>query len=391
MGIRNWLFGLWLVGGIVAQAAGQDQVSNVAQNSAAGLRFLATTRQDGLAGAVSLALSPDGKFLYACGYKANALNVFARNSETGLLTHVSSVVDADQLSGAVSLLVSPDGKLAAAVAFGAKSVILFSRDAETGKLSLLAVRRDEPGGKVSLKFPIDADFSPDSRFLNVIDDQAAAVLVFGTEGAKRLALVETQTGQHLAGARGIAVHPDGKSLYVASHGAGTLSVYSRDVETGRLMQDQVLKDEQDGTHALAGAMGVLLSRDGQFVYVASGRFGGDKALSVFRIGEDRRLKVEQEFVNDKSDLVNFQGGNQLTISPDGRRLYASATVSSALACFDRDPETGKLKFLTTLRDETTGVGAPLGATAVVCSPDGRFLYLSLEDAGTISVFERSTP
>jgi sugar lactone lactonase YvrE len=102
------------------------------------------------------------------------------------------------------------------------------------------------------------------------------------------------------------------------------------------------------------------------------------------------LTLAQEFIADKSDLVDFQGGNLLTISPDGKRLYAAGTVSCSLACFSRDPESGQLSYLSTLRDESTGLGSKLGANGVVCSPDGKFLYLALEDASAISVFERKT-
>ena len=364
----------------------------VLRKSGVGLRFLASARHESLAGAVTVALSPDGKFLYAPGFQANSMCIFARDEATGGLRHVASVVDADQLNGAVSLKISPDGKLAAAVSFRAKSVALFSRDAETGKLSLDAVRRSEPAAGLELKFPIDAEFSPDSRFLNVIDDQTGTVLVFDVSKPKRLDLVETQTGKNgcLVGARGLSMHPDGKSLYVTGSRANTLCVFSREVETGKLALAQVLSDEKDGIHALGGAFGVLASDDGKFVYVTSGRFRGDQAVSVYRVGADRTLKLAQEFIANQSDLVDFQGGNLLTISPDGRRLYAAGTVSCSLACFSRDPESGQLTYLSTLRDESTGLGSKLGANGVVCSPDGKFLYLALEDASAISVFEHKT-
>jgi 6-phosphogluconolactonase (cycloisomerase 2 family) len=329
--------------------------------------------------------------VYCPGFAARSLNVFARDPATGALTHVETLVDAAQFNGAVALVLSPDGKQAAAASFGSKTVALFSRDAETGKLTPKAVLSHDPAAGVAMPFPIDAVFSPDSKFLYVIDDQGASVQVFDVSGGK-LTHLETQAGENnsLAGARGIAVFPDGKTVVVAASRAGALTVFSRDPATGRLMLKQVLADERDGIHALGGAFGVQPSDDGKFLYVASGRFLGDQAVSVYRLGEDGKLQLVQEIVNDKGELVDFRGGNRPVLSPDGKRLYVTGTVSCSLACFSRDSSSGKLTFLATIRDESTGAGAKLGANGAAFSPDGKHLYVSLEDGKAISVFERSS-
>jgi sugar lactone lactonase YvrE len=154
---------------------------------------------------------------------------------------------------------------------------------------------------------------------------------------------------------------------------------------------QVLADEQDGVRGLAGAMGSVVSRDGKFVYTTSGRFAGDNAVGVYQVGADGKLTVLQEFINEQSDIKDFTGGNQLTLSPDETRLYASATTSCSLACFRRDPVSGKLTYMASIRSEATGAGTGLGANGVQCSKDGRFLYLALEELGAVTVFERSQP
>jgi 6-phosphogluconolactonase (cycloisomerase 2 family) len=357
-----------------------------------GLKHLATVKQDLLQGAVDVSLSPDGKFLYASGWKSNALCAFARNPDTGALTHLSSLVDGERLSGAVSLRLSPDGKLAATASFRSKSVALLSRDAENGDLKIAAVRVSDPAGGLDLRFPVDAVFSPDSKFLYAIDDGLGAVIAFDLD-RQQLKLVEVEAGKDkcLAGARGMAVSPDGKSIYVTSHRAGTLTVLDRDPDSGRLELRQVLTDEQDEIRGLAGAFSVIPSGDGKFVYVTSGRFAGDKAVSAFRVGEDRKLSLLQEMINTKGDLGEFSGGNQMTISPDGRHLYVSSTVSCSLICFDRDADSGKLTFVGSMRSEATGAGAANGATGIECSRDGKYLYLAVEDAGGISAFERPAP
>lgn len=204
----------------------------------------------------------------------------------------------------------------------------------------------------------------------------------------KLEMVASDPGKDgcYAGARGMAMHPSGKTLFVACRTAGTLVVANRDVETGKTTVRQVIKDEEGDVHGLAGVMGVVVSQDGRFVYVSSGRFTGDDAVSAFQAGADGRLILVQEFVNEKEELRGFEGGNHLGLSHDGLFLYAAGTRSGTVACFGRSPLSGRLAYLDTIPDG--GDGGPLGATSAVVSPDNRFVYVPTEDKKSISVFER---
>jgi 6-phosphogluconolactonase (cycloisomerase 2 family) len=355
-----------------------------------GLVYVGNIKTPELLGIVTAEASDDGKFLYAAAWKANAVSVFRRDEASGALSHVQSVVDAEDLGGGVGLRLSPDGALAAAVSFRSKTVALFARDAKEGTLRQLEVVRDDADAGLAMKWPIDAAFSPDSKFVYVLDDQAATVVVFQVIEGKSLKFVAAFAGQEQCfnGARGIAISKDGKSVYVAAHRSGMLSVLDRDAATGRLSVRQLLKDGQDGIKALAGVQTVCASPDGQFVYTCSGRFTGAQAVSAYRVGSDGKLTVLQEFIADAGDLKNFSGGNDVIVSPDGLNLYACGTVSKSVACFDRDPKTGKLDYITTLASAATGGDAELGACALAWSPDARFLYLTVEDEGAISIFQR---
>ena len=68
---------------------------------------------DGLGGATSVTVSPDGKRLYAAGLRDDAVAVFSRDSTTGALTYVEfhkAGLGVDGLGGPWSVTVSPDGK-----------------------------------------------------------------------------------------------------------------------------------------------------------------------------------------------------------------------------------------------------------------------------------------
>jgi 6-phosphogluconolactonase (cycloisomerase 2 family) len=349
------------------------------------LKLIESVPQEDLNSVNTAVISPDGKFLYSSSWQPAKLCVFARDAKTGKLAHKQTMADEDFLGGVTSIALSPDGRFALAASFRSKAAALYLRNATTGELSRSDAVRDGEKG-VSLQFAVVAAFSPDSRFGYILDDNGAVVAFRLNDG--KLELVDTDQGKDecYAGARGIAFHPDGKTIFVACQTANALVAADRDPETGKTSVRQIVKDEADDVHGLAGAMGVVVSPTGRFVYVASGRFQGDDAVSVFQFTAERRLILVQEFLNGKGEFQGFEGGNHLAISPDGLNVYAAATRSGTVACFRRHPTSGRLTYLETIPDG--GEGGPLGATAAGISPDGKFVYVPTEDKKSISVFER---
>lgn len=358
------------------------------------LKLVESVPRDDLTAVVSATISPDGRFLYAASWQEATVTAFARDPQTGRLVHKQTVADGDVLAGATALALSPDGRWAIATAFRSLTAVLFRRDLETGELTRADVARDGEED-VRFRWPIDAAFSPDGKNAYIIDDHGPGEGGRGSVVAFRIAddqleLIGTDEGQEgcYDGARGLAFHPDGRTLFVACRRPGQLVVAGRDELTGRTAVRQVVRDEEGDAHGLAGAMGVAVSPEGRHVYVSAGRFEGDDAVSAFRLTSEGRLAFLQEFRDGAGDLRGFVGGNQIAVSPDGRGVYAGATRSGSVACFHRDPATGKLGYLETLPDG--GDGGDLGAAGIGISPDGRFVYVATEDKRAISVFRRES-
>jgi 6-phosphogluconolactonase (cycloisomerase 2 family) len=350
------------------------------------LRHIESVPRDDLATTVSAEISPDGRFLYATSWNVGTATVFARDRKTGRLEHRQTITDPENLAGTTALVVSPDGRLAIATAFRSRSAVLYTRNAETGELSPSDVARDGVNA-VRMQWPIDVAFAPDSKFVYVLDDNAGKVVAFRVDDGK-LEFVEADEGKDgcYRGGRGLAFHPDGKTLFVASRTAG-LVVADRDATTAKTSVRQVIKDEEGDAHGLDGAMGVAVSPDGRSVYVSAGRFEGDNAVSAFRIDPDGRVAFLQEFLNGAGELRDFVGGNSIAITPDGLNVYAVATRSGTVASFRRDPATGKLRYLETLDDGGEGAGEN-GAAGLGISPDGRYVYVATEDKKSLSIFQR---
>jgi 6-phosphogluconolactonase (cycloisomerase 2 family) len=370
--------GGWLVGA---------QEKSAPTKSAGGLKFEEAVTREDLQGGNSVEMSADGRFLYATPWPLGAVVVFQRDNSNGRLKHVQTLRDA-RLAGDTSIAFSPSGKYAVAACFNAKTAVLMNCDTNTGQLKILHAVRQGDDEVTGLDFPIDALFSPDGRFVYVLDGTAGGIVIFKV-GADKLEWQKYYTGKDgcLAGARGATLSPDGKLMYVAGARANALTVLERDAEKGGLRVKRILRDEEENVEGLAGVFGVTCSPDGEFIYTTSGRFEGDSAVGVFRHESDGKLKLVHELIAERDELPGFLGGNRLVLSPDAQQLYAVASRSGAVACFERDTKTGRIK----VQEIFTGAddkGITAGAAGVAISSDGKYVYIAAEGEATISIYSR---
>jgi 6-phosphogluconolactonase (cycloisomerase 2 family) len=128
------------------------------------------------------------------------------------------------------------------------------------------------------------------------------------------------------GAFVLAVAPGGDRLYVANADAASLTIVSVD-DDGSLMPGGV-----DVATGAASPRGLLISRDGRFLYAAhynTGRNGSlPGSIATFRVGADGGLDVAGSLVSS--------GGNDaeaLALAPDGDVLYVANFGSSTITAF----------------------------------------------------------
>jgi len=365
---------VFICGGAVCSArAGDGAETDLVQVQTLALPYLASV--------TSVAVSSDGRFLYAAAFNSGTVAVCVRDPQTGLLEGRDEIATPD-LQAAVRINLSKSNEYAAAAAFGANAVTLFKRDAASGQLTIVDTARHAENDDGGLDFVIDAKLSDDHQFLYTAS--ANGVGVFQLKGDK-LSFVQAETAQgQLKGVRCIAISPNGSSIYTTAHLSGTLGVLHRDAKTGKVELVQVLKNGENDVTTLDGAFRAACSPDGKHVYVSSGRFQGDQAVTVFETSGEGKLRRVEEYVNGVGEFRGFQGGNDITVSPDGTRVYAVASMSDRLFRFQRDPDSGKL---TLLGSQQVGVNETPGSAGVCFSPDGKFVYVADEDANSIVVFK----
>jgi 6-phosphogluconolactonase (cycloisomerase 2 family) len=405
----------------------------------------------GLDGARSVAVSPDGKSLYAASETSDSIAAFKRNATTGELTQLGGTAgcisedgtggacaDGRGLDRAFRVAVSADGKSVYVASIESDAVAIFARNTTTGALTQLAgtagcVSETGTGGECTdgkaLDYAFAVTVSADGTSVYVASAFSSAVAVFDrntTTGAlTQLAgsagcVSETGSGGDcadgtaLAFASAVALSPDDKSLYVASHDSNAVAAFARNTTTGELTQlagtaGCVSEDGTGGScadgRALIGANSVLVSGDGTSVYAAS--LDSDAVVAFTRNTTTGEIAQPAGAPGCTSETGNgacadgkgLDGAAEVALSADDKSVYVPSYASAAVSAFARNTTTGELTQLSGTTgcvsesgsggDCADGVGL-LFAVGVAVSPDGKNVYAGAPDSDAVTAFTRDT-
>jgi DNA-binding beta-propeller fold protein YncE len=201
------------------------------------------------------------------------------------------------------------------------------------------------------------------------------------------------------GASGLAISPDGSSLYVASF--STIAIFDRS-PSGALTYRGCFEDGgsygcmKPSHRTLDGVGDLAVSPDGRSVYATSEPMGN--AITIFRRSPDGSLTDAGCFANKGAHGCLRPAHNSLdftsdvAISPDGRSVYV--TSGKSLTRFTRDHR-GVLTYAGCYADHGAngcrqlGHGSLLGAGAVTVSPDGKSIY-AIGAHNTLMRFKQET-
>lgn len=339
-------------------------------------------------------VSPDGNNVYVAesGTK-DALSVFSRDATTGALTFVQVLKDGvdgvEGLNGARSVIVSSDSRHVYTAASADDAVTLFSRDAETGVLTFVEALMPDPSSFTPYTGPTSVALSPDGR--HIYQTTGFGLLETAARDATTGAITFTDwlaDGEggvdEIEGAASVVVSPNGRHVYVAAHLDNAVSVFSRETATGLVSLVQTVKDGKGDADKLEGAISLVLSPDGAHVYVAAWQ---DDAITVFRRNGMNGVLVFVEDLRDgKGGVDGLDSAYSVAVSPDGRHVYAAGAGDDALVVFSRNPETGELMLLGAHKDGEIGVDGLGGAISVAVSPDARHVYAVGGDGNAVAVF-----
>jgi DNA-binding beta-propeller fold protein YncE len=340
-----------------------------------------------LLGSEAIAISPGGRNVYVASSTSNAIAIFTRNRRTGQLRQASGNAGcvakggangcgpAIALDGPNSVAVSADGRNVYATSVASNSVAVFRRDPGNGALTQL------PGSSGCL-IAVDPPSSPC--------------------GAAR----------SLIGPDVVAVSPNGANVYVGAFFGNAIITLNRDPSTGALTQPSGTAGciSSTGAHgcavglALGSIEGLAVSPDGTSVYGAAAT--GQAVVMLTRNTGTGALTQPTDGTGCITSLpvtgcttgVQLNGADAVAVSPDDDDVYVAALFSNALTSFTRNTSTGALTQqlgTSACVIYVLAVGCSLGrgmngAEGVAVSPDGASLYVAAFTPGSVAVLNRNS-
>jgi DNA-binding beta-propeller fold protein YncE len=331
----------------------------------------------GLSAPNSIAISRDGRNLYATSRDSNAVTAFARNVKSGALHQLpGGCISGLSLPGCTTgqalvapdvIVASRDGKNVYAGSFFGNAVATFTRDTTTGSLT-------QPSGSA---------------------------------GCIAEAISGCAPGIALGSPEGMGISTDGSTVYVGSALSNAVAILSRDPSTGALAQatdgsgcivDAPLTGCTTGVW-LAGANAVALSTDNRQAYVTS-------LLSNSTTSFDRSptgTLAQKPYTTGCLVFLRAVGcsfGRAMSepegidVAPDGRNVYVAAFNTGAIDVLDRNRATGRVAQKPGLAGclgrsaGCTPARATRGASSIAISSDGHNVYVTSFDSNAIDVFRR---
>ena len=347
----------------------------------------------GLNGAFNILGSPGGAYIYVTGAVDDAVTVFSRNSDTGVLTFiefykngVNGVFGIDQPLG---ITISADGNSLYVAGTLSDAIAVFSRDSNTGKLKFIEMHENNVGNIQGLDEIRSVTVSPDGAHLFVTGRLDDALVVFERNSNDgKLTFLEVHTdGGGLEGTRGITISPDGKYIYASSYNNNSVTVFQRESENGELSLIETHRNGINGIDGLDGVNDLTLSPEGNHLYVTG--INSDAVVVFERNINSGKLSFVEVQKNGVNGVEGLYGAVFIDISPDGKHIYVTGVGDDAVAVFNRDLYTGKLTFIEKHQNGVNGVNGIDGALGVKVSPDGKNVYVNGSTSDAIAVFNRN--
>lgn len=292
-----------------------------------------------------LAVHPDGKKLYAVARVEGGDGVAGyRIGANGALELINTSLTGD--GGGSHIAVHPSAKFIVTTQYGSGSIAVFPLDAD-GRVGKAKVTKHEGGSKVvsprqDVPHPHSCFFSPDGHFALVSDLGKDGIVVYRiNEQVPALephGFIASVPG---GGARHLKFSPDGKFIHLLNEMTLSVTTFAWEAAAGtaRLLQTvPALTEEAKAGEPANSAAEILVHPTGRFVY--SSNRGHDTVTVYARDPSTAALTPIQV------QPVRGAHPRNINLAPGGGWLLAAGQDSSTISVHRLNPETGRLTYQT---------------------------------------------
>jgi 6-phosphogluconolactonase len=292
-----------------------------------------------------LALSPNGRYLYAVNWKGSetvkgdTISAYAVEGRTGRLTFLNKVDSGGEMP--THLTVDRAGRMLMAVNYGSGSVSAFAI-AQDGRLSA-RTSFDQHQGSSVVKSRQDGPhahavvLSGDNRFAFVADLGLDQLFSYRLDPSKaRFTPNDPPFTKVAAGAgpRHLAFRPDYRFLYANNEINSTVTTFVYDAAAGGLSEVQTVSTLPAGFSGTNSTAEIQTDAAGRFLYVSN---RGHDSIAVFAIDPPTGRLTAVEHVSTQGRTPrNF------SLDPTGRYLFAANENSGTVVLFRVDANSGRL-------------------------------------------------
>jgi 6-phosphogluconolactonase len=315
-----------------------------------------------------LSLDPSGRYLYCTNEdKRGSVSAFAVNRSNGDLQPLNTV--SAEGAGPAYVSVDGSGKYVFVANYGGGSIAVLPI-LPTGALGPATYTHqdvDSVGPKIATtappgSFAFDGHNKQDAHMIRT--DPGGRFVLYADLGQDRIYVsrFDQATGKLAPdspfvalppgdGPRHFTFHGNGRWLYSTQEEASTVAFFHFDPQTGSVHLEQTISTLPPGFKGSNFTSEILLSPDGQFLYVGNRL---KNTVAVFSLNSDGRL----QYVGETSTMGDYP--RNIAIDPGGDFLFACNHRSDDVTSFRVDKKTGRLSFT----GQYTAVGSPACITFV---------------------------
>ncbi len=284
-----------------------------------------------------LALSPDRRFLYAIRDSAAMVAAFAVKGDE--LVPLPAAAAPKAVAGC-HLAVDRTARTLLVSNYHAATIaaLPLAKDGTPGPGQVIRHEGHGTHPKRQAEAHVhSAVISPDNRFALVCDLGLDRIYTYGLDAARarlepgRPPFTANDAG---SGPRHGAFTPDGRHFYASHELDNTVTAYDYDAASGALLLCQAVSTLPAGFMGESTAAEVALHPNGRFLYVSN---RGHDSIAVFAVDGRTGLLSPVEF-----KPAGGRNPRHFALSPDGAWLVCAHQESSSVAAFRVDPAGGRL-------------------------------------------------